>query len=225
MGDSKYYKIGADLESKSIAKQFTYAKNIIQRNVNVTRGFDKGDKKRYFAYRDDELTYGYDITPNFFISAKVGKEIGNYSYSQLQLENISKGFEDNLNRHFHNRLFDRDTLILQRYNINFLYVLSAYASQDENNRVSVRRLVKQEIYDDLQKVISENYKFYLVALPEEKMKEFVQRYYWKHHGRFYSYVQSGKRHLIFATAKSSEFANKEKLQSELSCRLIEWNLS
>ena len=225
VGDSKYYRIGADLESKSVAKQFTYAKNIIQRNVNVTRGFDKGDKKRYFSYRDDELTYGYDVTPNFFISAMVDKEIGRYSYNQLQLENISKDFEDFLNRHFHNRLFDRDTLILQRYNINFLCVLSAYASQDENNRVSVRKHMRQEIHDDLQKVLSDNYKFYLVVLPEEEMKPFVQRHYWKHHGRFYSYKQSGKRQLIFATAKSSELADKEKLQNELSCKLKDWSFS
>ncbi len=225
VGDSKYYKIGEDLESKSVAKQFTYAKNIIQRNVNVTQGFDKGDKRCYFSYRDDELTYGYDITPNFFISAKVNNEIGCYNYSQLQLENISKDFEDGLNRHFHNRLFDRDTLILQRYNINFLYVLSAYATQDENNRISVRRHMRQEFHDDLQKVISDNYKFYLVDIPEEEMLRFVQRLYWKHHGRFYSYCASGKRQLMFATAKSSELADKEKLQSELSCRLMDWNLS
>lgn len=224
VGDSKYYKIGADLEAKSVAKQFTYAKNIIQRNVNVTQGFDKGDKKCYFSYRDDEVTYGYDITPNFFISAKVNKEIGSYSYSQLQLENISKTFEDGLNRHFHNRLFDRDTLILQRYNINFLYVLSAYATQDENNRITVRKHMRQEFHDDLQKVISDNYKFYLVDIPEEEMKQFVQRFYWKHHGRFYSYRAFGKRQLIFATTQSSEFADKEKIQKELSCRLIDRNL-
>lgn len=222
VGDSKYYKIGKELESKSVAKQFTYAKNIIQRNINVMQGFDKGDKGCYFSYRDDVLTYGYDITPNFFISAKVDKDIERYDYNQLNLENISKKIEDNLSRHFDNRLFDRDTLILQRYNVNFLYVLSTYASLAENNRIAFRNQMRQEIHDDLLQVISDEYKLYQVDIPEEMMQQFIHEHYWKHHGRFYSFCQSGRRILLFASSRASKFADVKHMQEEFACHLYDW---
>lgn len=70
IGDSKYYFYGSDLEDKSIYKQFTYAKNIIQLNINIfntpTCARDKKeceivDNVRY----RDPLTEGYNPTPNF----------------------------------------------------------------------------------------------------------------------------------------------------------------
>lgn len=35
IGDSKYYKLGSDLGSNSIYKQYTYARNVIQWNLNI----------------------------------------------------------------------------------------------------------------------------------------------------------------------------------------------
>ena len=81
IGDSKYYKESTKLGTNSVAKQFTYAKNVIQYCINI---FNKGVDTRYqkeeenikknFAYRDD-LTEGYNITPNFFIHGRITPEI------------------------------------------------------------------------------------------------------------------------------------------------------
>ena len=55
------------------------------------------------------------------------------------------------NIHFENRLFDRDTLILAHYDINFLYVLSLYARNDKqaqaNWKKEVRRIFRARIQD------------------------------------------------------------------------------
>ena len=50
IGDSKYYKSGHPLTSESIYKQYTYARNVIQWNVNLFASddsqFDEDEKKK-----------------------------------------------------------------------------------------------------------------------------------------------------------------------------------
>ena len=125
-------------EMAQMKKQYTYAKNIIQRNIDV---FPFGTPKEkesgmYFKYRDP-LTEGYNITPNFFISGIVDRQEGSvFNYKDDKLSPTKDEFVPNI--HFTNRLFDRDTLVLQRYNINFLYVLSLYARNKNASRLSFR---------------------------------------------------------------------------------------
>lgn len=68
IGDSKYYKDDSQTGINAIAKQYTYAKNVIQYNVDVLN--ENKPLPNQIRYRD-ELTEGYNITPNFFISAVV----------------------------------------------------------------------------------------------------------------------------------------------------------
>ena len=63
IGDSKYYSDGHNIDPDSIYKQFTYAKNIIQHNIDLQNRKQDIDGIRY---RDEE-TDGYNFTPNFFI--------------------------------------------------------------------------------------------------------------------------------------------------------------
>jgi hypothetical protein len=124
IGDSKYYKSNSSAGKLSKYKQFTYAKNIIQFNIellNSNRTFN--DKMRY---RDTDLTEGYNITPNFFIYGFID-DIDNYDSHGI----IPKG-EVVSSIHFKERLFDRDTLFVHQYKINFLFVLKAYTNF--NNR-------------------------------------------------------------------------------------------
>ena len=74
-------------------------------------------------YRD-ELTEGYNPTPNFFIRGTIDEK--NLSYSEHKLTRYEEDEKKCSNKHFENRLFDRDTLLVLTYEINFLYVLSAY---------------------------------------------------------------------------------------------------
>lgn len=48
IGDSKYYKMGHELGSESIYKQYTYARNVIQWNLDI---FNSGKKQ------NQELSY------------------------------------------------------------------------------------------------------------------------------------------------------------------------
>lgn len=69
-------------------------------------------------YRD-ELTEGYNITPNFFIYGYINnfKDFDNDELNEKG--KIVKSF------HFEDRLFDRDTLFVHQYKINFYTYLKA----------------------------------------------------------------------------------------------------
>lgn len=153
IGDSKYYKQSNNPGANSIYKQYTYARNVIQANLDLFNQKDAEGKKKYkpgddyLIYRDDD-TEGYNITPNFFIRAHVPEDRG-YEDDDL----TSKG-EMERKIHFENRLFDRDTLLLQHYDINFLYVLSVYGSEDllaqETFKTKAKKLFRDQIMEDIQ---------------------------------------------------------------------------
>lgn len=82
IGDSKYYKRRSGdttaLGDTSIYKQYTYARNVVQWNLNLFLGLTKAENGQ--PQLRDELTEGYNPIPNFFISAhipqrKTGKNI------------------------------------------------------------------------------------------------------------------------------------------------------
>ncbi len=150
IGDSKYYKTGAIAGKISNFKQFTYAKNIIQFNIDL---LNEGKQyKENIRYRD-EVTEGYNLSPNFFIYGYI-ENINDFENSHLRQKNELpvKSF------HFENRLFDRDTLFVHQYKINFLYVLKAYSTFNEvkikNFRTKTKldfRIKFIEFFNDSQK--------------------------------------------------------------------------
>ena len=140
IADSKYYMIGRSLEGKSVAKQFTYAKDMLQLNLDLFLPGDEASdqvrrwrepfKGKNVGLQRDPVTEGYDVIPNFFISATMDRD---FDYDHDGLENRSDGEKNEFHSiHFRNRLFDRDTLILSHYDINFLYVLKLYVQNDES---------------------------------------------------------------------------------------------
>jgi hypothetical protein len=120
IGDSKYYKSGSEAGKLSKYKQFTYAKNVIQFNIDLLN--DNKVYKENIRYRD-EITEGYNITPNFFIYGYI-KDVHDFDEHHL----IPKSELPIKSFHFEDRLFDRDTLFVHQYEINFLYVLKAYST-------------------------------------------------------------------------------------------------
>jgi hypothetical protein len=66
-------------------------------------------------------------------------------------------------RHFNNRLFDRDTLLITHYDVNFLFVVSLYArnnaSQKQTWKTKVRNLFRKEI----QQILADKYDFYAMT--------------------------------------------------------------
>ena len=173
IGDSKYYKDGNDIAGTSLHKQFTYARNIIQYNINDL--LVKGSDKSLMRYRD-ELTEGYSVTPNFFIRGTIpefNSKKANVQYndpyfrespnSKIPIK-VAKRLREKLwknrNRHFANRLFDRDTLLLQVYNVNFLYVLKAYTSKRSNLREEFKKKARGMFRKNFLQLLNEKYVFY-----------------------------------------------------------------
>lgn len=139
IGDSKYYKSSNRADKRSQFKQFTYAKNVIQFHIDILN--QKSELSRELRYRD-EITEGYNISPNFFIYAY----INDYRiFEESFLE--SKGDTPVKSAHFPDRLFDRDTLFIHEYKINFLYVLKAYTASNEHSLRKFREDSKKQFRD------------------------------------------------------------------------------
>ena len=158
IGDSKYYLDETDIEanSTSVAKEYTYAKNIIQYVIN---DYLKTNNDKGFKYRDDD-TEGYTVTPNFFLRGAIHFEdgrISNYDEEAFIREIDNVRFEKN--RQFNDRLFDRDTLLLKAFNINFLTLLSLYIADETPSK---RGITKDKIRKCLLTGLSKQYDFYKV---------------------------------------------------------------
>lgn len=180
IGDSKYYRDDNELGKNSIYKQFTYAKNVIQYNIDIALGCRTEHKNFAKVTYRDELTEGYNVTPNFFIRGFV--DMDNISYSDDQLSPI----EDRIireNKHFNNRLFDRDTLLLKEYNINFLFVLAAYVSQSEDE--NYKKTIRRKFRDGLVQMINQKYCLYKVTPHNGDVKGFVDLHFRKYIGTMY----------------------------------------
>lgn len=65
-----------------------------------------------------------------------------------------------ISRHFNNRLYDRDTLILSHYDVNFLYVLSLYARNNAGAKEAYRSSVREKFRKSIQDILNKSFKFY-----------------------------------------------------------------
>ncbi len=192
IGDSKYYKEGSSMSKNSRYKQFTYAKNVIQYHIDIFNRRRDGDALRY----RDELTEGYNPTPNFFIRGVVNPNALSYHDSQLKQDENGRYF----NYHFENRLFDRDTLLVLTYDINFLYVLSAYV-QSRGYSTSVDRFLRGKFREDILKAYQNEYDFKELKPIGISNKKFVERNFKKLIGKIY---QTKDKKLILALKKGSQ---------------------
>ncbi len=200
IGDSKYYKEGSEVGKNSLYKQFTYAKNVIQYNIDI---FNRKQTGYILPYRD-ELTEGYNPTPNFFVRGFV--DPNDLSYSDSKLRN--KG-EMDCNYHFTNRLFDRDTLLVLTYDINFLYVLSAYV-QSHGTSDSVNNFLRKRFRDDIVEAFEKTYDFYrLTPLNGLSNEEFIEKYFRKLIGKIYC-TNDG---MLLLALKNGENDNEQLLES------------
>ena len=159
IGDSKYYKIGNSLGTESIYKQRTYARNVIQWNLDIWLN-GKANMENQFERIQlfDEVTEGYNIIPNFFISAAIDNETLSYEdHTELHPK------QPPVSRQFKNRLYDRDTLLLSHYDVNFLFVLSLYARNRAAAKSAWRENVRAKFRTATQQMLKEKFDFYALA--------------------------------------------------------------
>lgn len=159
IGDSKYYKIGNSLGKESIYKQRTYARNVIQWNLDIWLN-GKPDMADPFERIQlfDEVTEGYNVIPNFFISASIDKKTLSYEDYTEPHPN-----QPPVSRQFKNRLYDRDTLLLSHYDVNFLFVLALYARNNAGAKAAWRQSVRDKFRRAVQDMLKEKFEFYALA--------------------------------------------------------------
>ena len=208
IGDSKYYKENNEVGSNSIYKQFTYAKNVIQWNMDFYHKHG-GTYNEGLMYRD-EKTEGYNITPNFFIRGHIDKTKLN-DYSDIGLSREGKEY---VSYHFENRLFDRDTLILQSYNINFLFVLAAYVQGSGDHKENIRNIFRENIKEVLQR----RYQFYaLKPRIQQKADQYMQDNFSKVLGKVFAPYDEKQTNCYSLALDVAEkyIASNEELRAEL----------
>ena len=178
IGDSKYYKSDNTAGKVYKYKQFTYARNVIQYNIDLLNETDLYYTEN-LRYRD-KLTEGYNITPNFFIYGYIN-DYKNFDDSELiEKGDIVKSF------HFNDRLFDRDTLFVHQYKINFLYVLKAYSQFGIQTIEEFRKETKQMFRINFISFFNnEKSKFKLFEYKKEDFKELVNDNFRKLNGKVY----------------------------------------
>lgn len=209
IGDSKYYKLGNKVSAESVYKQFTYARNVIQWNLNLFLDESKENielQKRHPKYRDEQ-TEGYNIIPNFFISAKMDEKL---SYA----DNVSTTNRENntfLSRHFENRLFDRDTLLVYHYDVNFLYVVSLYARENAHQKAQWKQKVRELFREKIQEALKEKYAFYAMApKPGVNHEKYLRENFQELLGKVYRPFDD-TNYLSLALDKQKESENKDLL--------------
>ena len=177
IGDSKYYKIGGKLGETSIYKQYTYARNIVQYNIDLWLNRKPSDPEPEVRLRDD-ITEGYNVIPNFFISAAMKQ--GDFSYGHREIELTKSNREQpnpDIKFQFKDRLFDRDTMLLSRYNVNFLFVIGLYARHSQAEMAKWKEEVRAEFRKHIRQVLSDKFSFYPMRSKGVDLNEYMTAHF------------------------------------------------
>lgn len=211
IADSKYYRRDKELHGHDVPKQFTYARNVIQWHMDLLHDLldkDKDKAKKFLPIKlFDSVTEGYNIIPNFFISAQVDDEL-NYSkdnFSESQLGNGSNTHESYM---FWERLFDRNSYFTLHYDVNFLYILKMYAQNKVYNKTLWKQKVRKKFRKGILNYLSVNFKFYQIMIQDSNIEDFVERHYRKIIGKVFAFEDiHGNKVLLYAERTSQSMGN------------------
>ena len=213
IGDSKYYKRSKNdttkLGDSSIYKQYTYARNVIQWNMNMFLRLPKMKVYDDQPQLRDDLTEGYNPIPNFFISAHIPDKRHSGEGRFLSFENDALHNEQNinLNRQFENRLFDRDTLLLCHYDVNFLFIVALYGRDNKRRQEEWREKVRKEFRKSIQDTLNKLYDFYILQPREGKnCHDFIKENFHKLNGKIYRPQKEGNYLILALMKKEAEEA-------------------
>jgi len=209
IGDSKYYKMGHPLGSESIYKQYTYARNVIQWNLDI---FNRGEEPKSGVRLRDDVTEGYNIIPNFFVSAKMDEA---FDYANDGIDKTDRLHNRHRKEQFKNRLFDRDTLLLFHYDVNFLFVLSLYARNNAFQKADWKRKVRDKFREEIQDWLQDDFDFYaMAAKPGVDARQYFKSHFQEVLGKTYTPFANNN---IFSLAldKEDPEENNESLLAEL----------
>ena len=211
IGDSKYYKIGHQLGDESIYKQYTYARNLIQWNLDI---FNNGKEPQSKIRLRDDVTEGYNIIPNFFISAKMDES---FDYGTDGLEASTSRDNRHSKKQFDNRLFDRDTMLLFHYDVNFLYILSLYARNHAGHKAQWKQEVREKFTRNIQEWLEQDYGFYAMkAHPDVDGKTYIRTHFQELLGKIYTPYQDPTLYSLALDKDPQYEEDNRKLVKKLS---------
>lgn len=213
IGDSKYYKRHHDIGPESVYKQFTYARNVIQWNIDLFNKGKEDERKGHIKLRDDQ-TEGYNIIPNFFISAE---------QNTLKREddikptpNQKKHFDSS---HFDNRLFDRDSFFVTHYDVNFLFVVALYGRNNKGEKQQWKNKVRRMFREGVQEMLEKQFNFYAITAKEGvSAVSYMESHFQQLLGKVFTpYADRGmQKYYSVALDKSEKFREEnEALLSQL----------
>lgn len=220
IGDSKYYKMGHELGRESVYKQYTYARNVIQWNLDIFNGLNDTVKSSHVRIRD-ERTEGYEIIPNFFISAKLDEK---FRYDDDGIEKTDRKKNKHKNVQFMNRLFDRDTMLLFHYDVNFLYVLSLYARDNVSQKAAWKICIRERFRREIQEWLQKDYDFYAMrAKPGVDDVAYIKTHFQQVLGKMYAPFAQDKHIYSLALENGDQYkAENETLLNQLrQCFFVE----
>ena len=181
IGDSKYYKMGNELGRESVYKQYTYARNVIQWNLDI---FNDGRVPASGVKLRDDETEGYNIIPNFFISATMNEK---FDYGNDGIKETDRKNNRYMSKQFNNRLYDRDTLLLFHYDVNFLFILSLYAKNNSREQMSWKEKIRAKFRKEIQSWLQQDFEFYaMMPHPHVNVKEYVETHFRQVLGKIYT---------------------------------------
>ena len=146
-------------------------------NEEGKRLWDETEKGfREVRLRPDSPNEGYDIIPNFFLSAFVddrptydrgtdaeGNDLNVKPREEINPKTGQWEEKTYISTQFNNRLFDRDTLLLMYYDINFLFVIRMYARNKESEKAQWRAHVRTIFRKKIQELLATKFQFFAFA--------------------------------------------------------------
>lgn len=222
IADSKYYKRDKELRGHDVPKQFTYARNVIQWHMDLLHDLLKNDVDKAQKYKGvklfDEVTEGYNIIPNFFVSGFVNGKL-NYDDPGLDFSTLGNGIKNPQECFFFwERLFDRNTFFTLHYDVNFLYVMKMYAQNKPRAKEAWKITVRKEFREKALGIINDEFVFYQIIVPyddkvekpedDKQIISFVNKYFRQLLGKVFCFNDAdGNRVLLYAERKNQEKGN------------------
>lgn len=82
-----------------------------------------------------------------------------FDYTNDGIEKTNRQKNKHKNVQFKNRLFDRDTMLLFHYDVNFLFVLSLYARDNSNQKANWKDKIRNKFRREIQEWLQHDYDF------------------------------------------------------------------
>lgn len=119
-----------------------------------------------------------------------------------------------MSKHFQNRLFDRDTLLLFHYDVNFLFVLSLYARNNKGEQNLWKENIRAKFCIEIRNWLQQDFNFYAMRpLPSVNVKEYVETHFRQVLGKVYTPFEEEN---IFSLALDKKYEkDNEALLAEL----------